>query len=82
MIGMHVGSGEPGPSTGRMEIVFRSLEKIKITPPGLTEICIQKIASNFLNFPPQVLQKELGRTKQLSDVYAILDCNIPLVIAA
>jgi len=35
-----------------------------------------------LNFPPQVLQKELGKTKQLTDVYAILDCDVPMVIAA
>lgn len=79
---MQVGTGAAASSSGGQQLVFRSLEKVKFSPPSLTEICLRKVAQDFLAFPPQVLQKELGKTKQLEEIYAILDCGIPLVIAA
>ncbi|CAD7958994.1 unnamed protein product [Amoebophrya sp. A25] len=76
-------SSSSGPSgAGRRQLLFPSIEKVKTHPPSLVEICLRKIASGFLRFDPQVLQRELSRARQLEEVYAILDCDIPLAAAA
>jgi len=60
-------------------IRFRALEKVKVRPRSLVQICLQRVAENFLNYDN--LHQKLGR-KQLEDVYAILDLEIPLPEAA
>lgn len=77
-----------GSGDGRLQqnnqpsLAFPSLEKIKVYPPSLVELCLRKIANNFMRFNPTILQRELSKAKQISEVYAILDCDIPLIAAA
>eukprot|EP00392_Amoebophrya_sp_AT5.2_P011011 g11086.t1 len=58
------------------------MEKIKRLPPSLVETCLRKIATGFMRFDPALLQRELSRAKQLEEVYAILDTDVPLSVAA
>ncbi|CAD7964067.1 unnamed protein product [Amoebophrya sp. A120] len=74
-------TGPMGAPGGRM-LNFPSMEKVKRYPPSLVETCLRKISTGFLRFDPAVLQRELTRAKQLEEVYAILDTDIPLGIAA
>mmetsp|Transcript_101357 Transcript_101357/g.180170 ORF Transcript_101357/g.180170 Transcript_101357/m.180170 type:complete len:509 (+) Transcript_101357:85-1611(+) len=60
-------------------IRFRALEKVKVRPRSLVQICLQRVAENFLSYDN--LHLKLGR-KQLEDVYAMLDLEIPLPEAA
>eukprot|EP00933_Yihiella_yeosuensis_P052968 TRINITY_DN5111_c1_g4_i2.p1 TRINITY_DN5111_c1_g4~~TRINITY_DN5111_c1_g4_i2.p1 ORF type:complete len:503 (-),score=92.75 TRINITY_DN5111_c1_g4_i2:338-1846(-) len=60
-------------------IRFRALEKVKVRPQSLVQICLQRVAENFLSYDN--LQQKLGR-KQLEDVYAMLDLEMPLPEAA
>lgn len=63
----------------RAPIRFRALEKVRVRPPSLVQVCLQRVAENFLSFDN--LHTKLGR-KQLEDVYAMLDIEIPLPEAA
>jgi len=67
------------PGTQRLPIRFRALEKVKVRPPSLIEICLKRVAQNFLRYDN--LSQHLGK-KQLEDVYALLDLDIPLPEAA
>ncbi|CAJ1348680.1 unnamed protein product [Effrenium voratum] len=60
-------------------IRFRALEKVKVRPRSLVQICLQRVAENFLQYDN--LHTKLGR-KQLEDVYAMLDLDMPLPEAA
>lgn len=60
---------------------FRALEKVKIRPQSLVEVCLKRVAENFLCYDHQTLHQKLGR-KQLEDIYAMLDLNMPLPEAA
>ncbi|CAE7267480.1 DRC5 [Symbiodinium necroappetens] len=60
-------------------IRFRALEKVKVRPRSLVQICLQRVAENFLQYDN--LHAKLGR-KQLEDVYAMLDLDMPLPEAA
>jgi len=57
---------------------FRALEKIKVRPPSLVQICLKKVAQNFLTYD----NLHLKLRKQMEDVYAMLDLNMPLAEAA
>merc|ERR1719476_1026262 len=69
--------------TGNMKhkppIPFRALEKVRIRPHSLVQICLKRVAENFLSYDN--LDKKLGK-KQLEDVYAMLDLNMSLPEAA
>jgi hypothetical protein len=58
---------------------FRALEKVRVRPPSLVQLCLRRVASNFLGYTN--LSQKLGK-KQLEDVYAMLDLNMPLPEAA
>lgn len=60
-------------------IRFRALEKVRVRPPSLVQTCLKRVAANFLSYDN--LQSKLGR-KQLEDVYAMLDLQMPLPEAA
>jgi len=60
-------------------IRFRALEKVKVRPPSLVQICLKRVAENFLSY--NNLHNKLGR-KQLEDVYAMLDLDMLLPEAA
>jgi len=60
-------------------IRFRALEKVKVRPRSLVQICLQRITENFLQYDN--LTAKLGR-KQLEDIYAMLDLDMPLPEAA
>mmetsp|Transcript_20741 Transcript_20741/g.48496 ORF Transcript_20741/g.48496 Transcript_20741/m.48496 type:complete len:518 (-) Transcript_20741:90-1643(-) len=60
-------------------IRFRALEKVKARPRSLVQMCLQRLAENFLRYDS--LHTKLGR-KQLEDVYAMLDLDMPLPEAA
>ncbi|CAE8741931.1 unnamed protein product [Polarella glacialis] len=60
-------------------IRFRALEKVKVRPRSLVQICLQRVAENFLTYDN--LQQKLGR-RQLEDVYAMLDLDMALPEAA
>jgi len=60
-------------------IRFRALEKVRVRPPSLVQTCLRRVAANFLSYDN--LQSKLGR-KQLEDVYAMLDLQMPLPEAA
>lgn len=61
-------------------IRFRALEKVRVRPRSLVQICLQRVAENFLTYDNLLAQK-LGR-RQLEDVYAMLDLDMPLPEAA
>merc|ERR1719408_249323 len=61
------------------QIRFRALEKVKVRPPGLVQICLKRVADNFLSYDN--LQGKLGR-RQLEDVYSMIDEEMPLPEAA
>jgi hypothetical protein len=69
-------SGAPG---RKPPIRFRALEKVRVRPPSLVQLCLRRVAQNFLTY--HNLDKKLGK-KQLEDVYAMLDLNMPLPEAA
>lgn len=60
-------------------IRFRALEKVRVRPPSLVQICLKRVAQNFLSY--NNLHLKLGR-KQLEDVYAMLDLDMSLPEAA
>lgn len=60
-------------------IRFRALEKVHVRPQSLVQLCLRRVASNFLSY--NNLSQKLGK-KQLEDVYAMLDLNMPLPEAA
>jgi len=60
-------------------IRFRALEKVRARPPSLVQICLKRVAQNFLSYSS--LHSKLGR-KQLEDVYAMLDLDMSLPEAA
>jgi len=60
-------------------IPFRALEKVRVRPNSLVQICLKRVAENFLTYDN--LDKKLGR-KQLEDVYAMLDLDMSLPEAA
>lgn len=60
-------------------IRFRALEKVRVRPPSLVQICLKRVAQNFLSYSN--LNLKLGR-KQLEDVYAMLDLDMSLPEAA
>jgi len=60
-------------------IRFRALEKVKVRAPSLVQICLKRVAQNFLSY--NNLEKKLLK-KQLEDVYAMLDLDMPLPEAA
>eukprot|EP00429_Kryptoperidinium_foliaceum_P048653 CAMPEP_0176115824 /NCGR_PEP_ID=MMETSP0120_2-20121206/58166_1 /TAXON_ID=160619 /ORGANISM="Kryptoperidinium foliaceum, Strain CCMP 1326" /LENGTH=518 /DNA_ID=CAMNT_0017450065 /DNA_START=63 /DNA_END=1619 /DNA_ORIENTATION=+ len=66
-------------SRQRPPIPFRALEKVRVRPQSLVQICLRKVAENFLSYDG--LDKKLGK-KQLEDVYAMLDLNMSLPEAA
>eukprot|EP00401_Gymnodinium_catenatum_P004403 CAMPEP_0117535500 /NCGR_PEP_ID=MMETSP0784-20121206/40966_1 /TAXON_ID=39447 /ORGANISM="" /LENGTH=543 /DNA_ID=CAMNT_0005332027 /DNA_START=21 /DNA_END=1652 /DNA_ORIENTATION=+ len=59
---------------------FRALEKVRVRPPSLVQICLRRVAQNFRKYDNQELQK-LGK-KQLEDVFAMLELDMPLPEAA
>lgn len=65
----------------RPPIKFRALEKVRVgrRPPSLVQLCLRRVAQNFLTY--NNLTQKLGK-KQLEDVYAMLDLNMPLPEAA
>lgn len=63
----------------KKHIRYRALEKVKVRPRSLVQICLQRVAENFLHYDNLYLK--LGR-KQLEDVYAMLDLDMPLPEAA
>merc|ERR1719238_1893147 len=60
-------------------IRFKALEKVKVRPPSLVEICLKRVARNFLRY--ENLAAKVNR-KQLEDIYAVLDLDMPLPEAA
>ena len=68
------------PAVDPRTVSFPSMEKIKVVPPSLVELCLKKIAAGFMRFDVNQLQKRTN--KQLEDVFAILDCDVPLQTAA
>jgi hypothetical protein len=60
-------------------IRFRALEKVKVRPPSLVQICLRRVAANFLQYDN--LHQKLVK-KQLEDVFAMLDLDMPLPEAA
>mmetsp|Transcript_30878 Transcript_30878/g.72062 ORF Transcript_30878/g.72062 Transcript_30878/m.72062 type:complete len:521 (-) Transcript_30878:106-1668(-) len=60
-------------------IRFRALEKVRVRAPSLVQICLKRVAQNFLSY--NNLEKKLAR-KQLEDVYSMLDLEMPLPEAA
>mmetsp|Transcript_69935 Transcript_69935/g.138501 ORF Transcript_69935/g.138501 Transcript_69935/m.138501 type:complete len:565 (+) Transcript_69935:15-1709(+) len=62
-------------------IRFRALEKVRTRPPSLVQVCLKRVAQNFLTFDNAVLQQKLNR-KQFEDVYAMLDLDMSLPHAA
>eukprot|EP00929_Paragymnodinium_shiwhaense_P117965 TRINITY_DN8946_c0_g2_i1.p1 TRINITY_DN8946_c0_g2~~TRINITY_DN8946_c0_g2_i1.p1 ORF type:complete len:556 (-),score=182.22 TRINITY_DN8946_c0_g2_i1:185-1852(-) len=60
-------------------IRFRALEKVRVRPPNLVPICLKRVAANFLNYDN--LHLKLGK-KQLEDLFAMLDLDMPLPEAA
>lgn len=68
-----------GAPVKKPNIRFRALEKVRIRPPSLVQLCLRRVASNFLGY--HNLSQKLGK-KQLEDVYAMLDLNMPLPEAA
>lgn len=68
-----------GAPSKRPPIRFRALEKVRVRPPSLVQLCLRRVAQNFLTY--QSLTQKLGK-KQLEDVYAMLDLNMPLPEAA
>jgi len=75
---MNITRGEGAPKQ-RPPIRFRALEKVRVRPPSLVQICLRRVAQNFLSYDN--LEKKLGK-KQLEDVYAMLDLDMPLPEAA
>merc|ERR1719346_782148 len=63
----------------RPPIRFRALEKVRVRPPSLVQICLKRVAQNFLSY--DTLHQKLGK-KQLEDVYAMLDLDMSLPEAA
>lgn len=61
-------------------IRFYALEKVKVRPRSLVEICLRRIAANFLNYDLGSLTKQLG--KQVEELYFYLDLDMPLSEAA
>lgn len=49
-------------------------------PLSLVQICLRRVAHNFLSYDQ--LEKQLSNKKQLEDVYAMLDLDMPLPAAA
>jgi len=70
---------EGGKGKHRPPIRFRALEKVRARPPSLVQICLRRVAQNFLTY--NNLEKKLGK-KQLEDVYAMLDLDMHLPEAA
>jgi len=68
-----------GAPSKRPPIRFRALEKVRVRPPSLVQLCLRRVAHNFLTY--HNLSQKLGK-KQLEDVYAMLDLNMPLPEAA
>jgi len=60
-------------------IPFRALEKVRVRPNSLVQICLKRVAEHFLSYDG--LDKKLGK-KQLEDVYAMLNLNMSLPEAA
>ncbi len=54
-------------------IRFKALEKVKVRPPSLVEICLKRVARNFLRY--ENLATKVNR-KQLEDIYAVLDLDM------
>mmetsp|Transcript_55057 Transcript_55057/g.101915 ORF Transcript_55057/g.101915 Transcript_55057/m.101915 type:complete len:520 (+) Transcript_55057:80-1639(+) len=67
------------PQSTKPAIRFRALEKVKVRAPSLVQICLKRVAENFLSY--NNLEKKLAR-KQLEDVYSMLDLEMPLPEAA
>lgn len=61
-------------------IRFAALEKVKVRPKSLVEICLRRVAASFLNYDLQTLSKQLG--KQVDELYQYLDLDMPLPEAA
>lgn len=65
-------------------IRFRALEKVRVRPPSLVQICLRRVAANFLKYDAtgrDSLSQKLVK-KQLEDVFAMLDLDMPLPEAA
>mmetsp|Transcript_5132 Transcript_5132/g.12298 ORF Transcript_5132/g.12298 Transcript_5132/m.12298 type:complete len:511 (+) Transcript_5132:167-1699(+) len=67
------------PPQSKPAIRFRALEKVKVRAPSLVQICLKRVAENFLSY--NNLEKKLAR-KQLEDVYSMLDLDMSLPEAA
>jgi len=61
-------------------IRFAALEKVKVRPKSLVEICLRRVAASFLTHDLQTLTKQLG--KQVDELYQYLDLDMPLPEAA
>jgi hypothetical protein len=68
-----------GGTQKKTPIRFRALEKVRIRPPSLVQICLKRVAANFLQYDN--LHQKLVK-KQLEDVFAMLDLDMPLPEAA
>jgi len=68
-----------GAPSKRPAIRFRALEKVRVRPQSLVQLCLRRVAFNFLGY--HNLSQKLGK-KQLEDVYAMLDLNMHLPEAA
>mmetsp|Transcript_29026 Transcript_29026/g.76562 ORF Transcript_29026/g.76562 Transcript_29026/m.76562 type:complete len:495 (-) Transcript_29026:61-1545(-) len=66
-------------SKNKPPIRFRALEKVRVLPPSLVQICLKRVAKNFLRY--EALEKKIAK-KQLEDVFAMLDLNMSLAEAA
>mmetsp|Transcript_114887 Transcript_114887/g.245276 ORF Transcript_114887/g.245276 Transcript_114887/m.245276 type:complete len:527 (-) Transcript_114887:38-1618(-) len=69
----------PSNAKNKPPIRFRALEKVRVRPPSLVQLCLNRVAENFLSYDN--LHQTLGK-KQLEDIYAMLDLNMPLPEAA
>jgi len=67
-------------SSHKPPIRFTAIEKVKIKPRGLVEICLRRVAANFLKYDQATLIKTLG--KQVEDIYQFLDLDMPIPEAA
>merc|ERR1719316_849496 len=62
-------------------IRFRALDRARVFPPSLVDTCLERIATNFLQYDTRMLIQRL-KPAQMKVVYELLDLNMDIVEAA
>ena len=57
-------------SRNQRPVVLKSLEKVKICPPSLVELCLRAVADNYLELDVDKAEKVLGH--QMEEVSIVL----------